>query len=451
MCEWWILSASEALPGPQGTLFGSSAQSGTLRIVTQKPDTEAFAGQIDASVSRVQHGEFGYDVSGWLNVPLVEDKLAVRINAFSTKTGGWIDNVEGAGLNPASGLNNADVVEDNYNDWAQHGVRAHVLWKPSEDWSVLATGMYQKVDSSGSWTTDEAVGDYAIIRFRDDWYEDEWASVALTIKGDLGFAELVSATSYLDRKVDYEWDDTNYFEYITDYQGVTEYYSYYYYAYMPWSTGYDIGPAKGYTINDQKQSRFAQEVRLTSQGDSKLQWMAGAFYEEVTDQWIWGSMVPGLTDTPAWYYFNYYACGSYYGTDVSCPLEETDFWYGEDYDRTVKQIAIFGEASYALTEKLKVTAGARWFEYDRALTEHSFFPLGLPPKYSEDAYYFGGTDTSAGKNSDNVWRFGAQYTINDDVMTYFNFSQGFRLGGTNGRKAAAAGFVPSKYEADTLG
>ncbi|MDH3532258.1 MAG: Plug domain-containing protein, partial [Gammaproteobacteria bacterium] len=66
----------EALAGPQGTLFGASAQSGTLRIVTNKPDLEGFEAIADFSTYSGSESDTGYEISGVLNVPLVEDKFA---------------------------------------------------------------------------------------------------------------------------------------------------------------------------------------------------------------------------------------------------------------------------------------------------------------------------------------------------------------------------------------
>ena len=106
--------------------------------------------------------------------------------------------------------------------------------------------------------------------------------LSATVKGDLGFAELSLTASYFDRRIDYEFDDTNYAQWRTVNFGT-------YYAL------YDTGTLHAVTFNYQKQDRWAYEARLTSQGDGKLSWMAGAFYEDVYDWWEYGDKVPGLT------------------------------------------------------------------------------------------------------------------------------------------------------------
>ena len=87
----------EALSGPQSTLFGASSQTGTIRVITNKPNTEGTeaSGNIGIGLSSVKGGDAGHDFDATLNIPLIEDKLAVHISAFSAEDGGFIDNVLG--------------------------------------------------------------------------------------------------------------------------------------------------------------------------------------------------------------------------------------------------------------------------------------------------------------------------------------------------------------------
>ncbi len=83
----------EVLPGPQGTLFGASSESGTVRVITNKPKLDTFEGSLESTGSTVSHGGLGYDVNGMVNVPIVDDVLALRISAFDMTTPGYIDEV----------------------------------------------------------------------------------------------------------------------------------------------------------------------------------------------------------------------------------------------------------------------------------------------------------------------------------------------------------------------
>ena len=121
----------EALPGPQGTLFGSSSQSGALRIIPNKADHSGAYGQITAGGTYMREGDPGYKVEAYVNLPLIEDKLAVRGVVFDSTDGGYIDNV--LGTNIFSNDDNADVVEDNFNKWKQSGYRLSALWTVNDN------------------------------------------------------------------------------------------------------------------------------------------------------------------------------------------------------------------------------------------------------------------------------------------------------------------------------
>ena len=180
---------------------------------------------------------------------------------------------------------NADVVEDNQNVYRTTGGRLAALWKINPEWESTLSVIASVQRGDGAWETDPALGDNKVTRFFDEWRDDDWYRSRLDAKGDLGFAELSMTASYFDRKIDYEWDNTNYSQWRTAYYG----------GFDPDYRRrrfniYDTGTLIGTTFNFQKQNRWAYEVRLTSQGDSKLQWMAGAFYEDVYDWWEYGAM-----------------------------------------------------------------------------------------------------------------------------------------------------------------
>jgi len=431
----WLVDIQrvEALPGPQGTLFGSSSQSGTLRVITNKPDPSGFGGQIDASAYSTSEGEPSYDVSGHLNVPLA-DRFAVRVAAFVSHEGGYVDNVFGQDL--AGTRDNADVVEDDYNEYQVSGGRVAAAWELSDRWSVLAGLIVQNSETSGSWETDPSLGDFKIVKFFDEYRDDDWQQTSLTVTGDLGFADLSATTAFFDRDIAYEWDNHVYEQYKDAYFGV-------YSGYNLYNSEYTFGTI----FNDQQQERFSQEVRLTSTGASRFQWMVGGFYEDVDDEWLFGAQNPDLMDTLAWEAANAYAYNYYANYDVEYPLAATDIGFSNHFVRAVEQRAVFGEIAYDMSERLTTTVGIRWFEYDRNEFDQFQFPLGLPPLSAVDS---DGAYRSGGVERDTALKFNAQYTVDDDRMVYFLFSQGFRLGGSNSQRAAATGLVPLNYGADKL-
>ena len=145
----------EALSGPQGTLFGSSSQSGTLRIVTNKPTPDQFEAFIDVTGSGSSEGDPSYDISGMVNIP-VNDNFAVRLVGFSAKQGGFIDNVlgqtpgsENGGRTSINGVHLNDgtvggvqvfdsVVEDDWNEQTIDGGRIAAKWDVTDNLSMTA-------------------------------------------------------------------------------------------------------------------------------------------------------------------------------------------------------------------------------------------------------------------------------------------------------------------------
>ena len=432
----WLVDIErvEALPGPQGTLFGSSSQSGTLRVITNKPDPSGFSAQIDASAYATSGGEPSHDLSGHINVPL-SDRLAVRVAAFVSREGGYIDNVLGRDL--ADTRDNARFVEDDFNEYDISGGRVAATWDLSDRWTAIAGLISQSSSTTGSWESDPALGDFKIVKFFDEYRDDDWQQTSLTFKGDLGGAEFSATSAWFDRDIAYEWDNHVYEQYKDAYWGV-------YSGYGLYNSEYTFGT----TFNEQTQERFSQEVRLTSTGASRFQWMVGAFYEDVNDEWLFGAQNPSLMDTVAWETANYYAYTYYAAYDhIDYPLAPSNVGFYNHFVRAVEQTAAFGELSLGLTDRLTTTLGLRWFEYDRNEFDQFQFPQGLPPLTGLDS---NGAYRASGVEQDTALKLSAQYAIDSDRMLYALFSQGFRLGGSNSQRAAATGLVPQNYGADKL-
>ena len=437
----------EVLPGPQGTLFGSSSQTGTIRYITNKPNTDGFSGEVSVAAGTTTGGAGSYDISGILNIPLVDDRLAARIVAYNSKDGGYVDNVFGTSL--SGNYDNADLVEKDHNEYDVTGGRLHLLWNLSENWSTLFSFTAENTEAPGAWDSDAGLDDYEVTRFFDEFRDDDWTSVSATLSGDLGFADLSVTATRFDRDIVYEYDNMTYSQ-AKDYN----------YGYYCNNSGYYCGYVtdyyRSYIFNDQFQERDAFEVRLVSKGDTRFQWMAGAYYEDFLNEWIYGAKTPNLVNTTAfaaaYAYAYYYGCANYYNNYMPnpnqvCPLPATNVHYQNNFSNNVKQLAVYGEVSYNLTDQFRVFGGLRWAEVDRDKIETNFFPvLGLlaaGDRASGDA-----TFRDVGKESDTIFKVGAQFDFDEERMVYGLFSQGFRVGGANSQRAAATGRVPQTYKGD---
>ncbi len=470
----------EVLPGPQGTLFGSSSQTGTLRLITNKPDFKEFSGMVQADYGSTTGGAEIYDISGVLNIPVADDKFALRAVAYSTLDCGWVDNV--FGLSYSGNFDNSAVVEDDYNEYETTGGRLSALWQMNDDWEVLLNVMTEQNESRGEWETDPSLGGQRIVRFIEDFKEDDWTSFGLTLRGDLGFASLSITAQQMDRDFAYEWDNNSYTQrkdraYGGAYLRYTEncyatnpmygnsaclYAARYYYvpgSYDPvygYETVYSYAP-RYYTnysfstiANEQEQERDQLEIRLTSQNEGKLQWMLGGYYEEIYDTWFYVTRMDDHTSTTAWGFAQAYAAYYKYVAGYSnlvYPIPDTIYHYAQTMERTNTQIAVFGEIDYDFTDKTRLTLGARWAENERDEFDKYEWPVGLPVigGFGTDGEY-----SSSGKSDDTFFKVGIQHKIDDDKMVYALFSQGFRLGGSNSIRAANSGFVPREYDPDFM-
>jgi outer membrane receptor protein involved in Fe transport len=450
----------EALPGPQGTLFGTSSQTGTLRYITNKPNHRGLSGSVEARYGTTKDGAGSYDLSGHINLPVVEDKLALRAVAYTSLDGGYVDNVLGSSL--SGNFDNASVVEEDFNEYETDGGRIAALWNMSDEWSLLASLVTEQTHAEGSWDTDPALGDHKITRFIKEDRDDDWYSAALTLKGDLGFAELSVTGTHLDRDIAYHWDNNSYAQQKDRYFGGGLYYELYYAGDPNYVNYYNLALYNADYIpstifNDQHQERDAVEIRLVSQGESRLQWAAGLYYEDVFDEWYYGTVQPGIENTTMWAYADYLAwyygvSSNYYNnytpnTNITYPLVLTDVSYSNTLRRSVEQKAVFAEVSYDLATDWSILGGIRYAEYDRDEFSRFSFPEGLP---AGDRCCTDGSFTGVGKSDDTIYKVSLRYNIDDDRMVYALYSQGFRLGGFNSPRAASTGRVPQKYNPDFL-
>ena len=439
----------EALRGPQGTLYGASSQSGTLRVITAKPDPSGFDAWTEAQVTSVSEGDTGYDVSAMLNVPLAEDRIALRIVGFAAEDAGYIDNV----LTDSRGgtFDNSDVVDEDVNTVDTVGGRAALRFDIAESVNATLSGIYQDISADGHSDVTPAqtdgygyanVGDLEQVRFSEENLDDKWYQLGLTLNAGTPIGDLVISASYFDRDFHYEADATDY-EFNFNCPRFDPYYENPPPPFcQPNYAIYDFGgDPRGFAQNDEQTEITTFEARLQSPADSQSRWswLAGVFYSKEKGHTQFDSFVNGYTDTPA---FEYMAgLEYYYNGEVLAP---TDQWWLGLYDSELEQRAVFGELSFDVTENFTITAGARWFEYDRFFALHQEAPVGFvggPFTTRTDAV----ADTT---DDDVVGKFNLTYQFDNDRLVYATWSEGFRNGGNNPVRPAS--ILPREFESDTL-
>ncbi len=403
------LNRVETLRGPQGTLFGSGSIGGTVRFITNQPFLDAVEGDVELDGNFVEDGDDpGGHVKGMINVP-IGDSLAVRAVGYSTRYAGYIDALKDRGTGSTGYGLDEDV--NTGNRW---GGRIALLWEATDRLSITPRVLWQEIDMDGFnrqevynfyanpyTTTREPVSmderEQFLLR-RKERFNDETLIADLVVKYELDSLELTYVGSYSDRDLLVSRDASA----LT--HSVSSDLSYPTAAFATSSNLRDTTELEQWT----------HEVRLASVSDNAFQWVAGVFYAD-TDR-IYAQRLP----TPGYDFFT----DQVFGEGTSAAVANgygPDSPFNSDLDYNVEQVAVFGEATYAFTDRLDFTVGGRWYDFedDRSITSGGLFANG--DTNAKD------TTSSDGFNP----RVLAAYDLNDEVTLNAQASQGFRLGGVN--------------------
>jgi len=434
----------EALSGPQGTLYGASAESGVIRIISNKPNTDGFEASYDLDVNSVAHGGIGYGAHGMVNIPL-SDKVALRVVAWDEHDAGYIDNVHGtrtytytnyndfntpinypwgAGPAPVITVDNASRTKNNYNTVNKLGGRAALEIDLDDNWTITPTIMGQTENTKGIFGYDPSVGDLEVQHFLPEYVHDKWYQAGLTVQGKIGDLDLTYAGSYMDRRVHSAADYTDYTFWYDQYNS--------YYTYFTNNAGTQIDPTQRILGKDHF-TKESHEIRLASSKDDRFRFQVGAFYEKQTHAILQDYVITGLADASS--------VTGWPGT----------LWLTDEY-RTDKDWAAFGEASYDILPDLTLTGGIRFYGYNNSLK--GFYGFGS----YEASRCFAPTSVDNGpctdldtraKGSGETHKINLTWNVSDDKLLYATYSTGFRPGGAN-RVYDATGKALPAYSEDTL-
>ncbi len=424
----------EALAGPQGTLYGASSQSGTLRIITNKPDSSGFEGGFDVAGYSTAGGEPSQSFEGFLNIPL-GDAAALRLVGWNIADGGYIDNIAGSRTYALEGgygyngnnfgrtrsIDNGTLVKNDANELNKRGARAALLVDLNDSWTGTLGVITQNMKTRGTWDHDpDNVGDLNIQRFYPDKMDDEFTQLSFTLEGDLGNHSLTYAGSLLNRDVDYTADYTAYGE---DAYWVP-YYACDYSAVSATDSATDCTSLEEFYREASTYKRTTHELRLQSNFDGPFNYTVGYYRNENEHKYLLEWVQPGMSP-------NRWARG------------KADIFFTTDQERTDSQSAIFGEGTYDLTDAWSLTLGARFFENE-----------------SDVAGYVGWGQTLFGDNSittdtdvdddDQIYKGTLTWRANDDVMIYGSISEGYRPGGVNRDPGLVATTGQQSWDADYL-
>lgn len=394
------LNRVETLRGPQGTLFGSGSVGGTIRYITNQPTPGIVEGLLEANINVLEGGNIGAHLKGAVNAPLLGDTITMRAVGYYTEYGGFID-----AIGPGGG--------DEINDGVRYGGRVAVRIDTGEGVSITPRILYQKVEADGfnrqeifslfanpftTTRTPVQLGEREQYLRLQEAFEDETFLFDIVAEAELGGVTLTSVSTYINRDILVSRDATE----------------------LTGSVSVDLGyPEVAVLIPSNLRDTtdletITQEVRLASNGDGPFQWLVGAFYSEVDR--VYMQRLP----TPGYDAFTDAVLGAGTSAAVSNGFP-ADSPFNSDLPYDISQFALFGEASFDLTDALTVTAGGRYYDFEesRTITTGGLFAngdVGVVDETTSDGF---------------TPRLLLSYEVSPNVTVNAQASRGFRLGGVN--------------------
>lgn len=443
------LDRIEVLRGPQGTLFGSGSEGGTVRYITTQPSLSQYSGVVSAETDYTQGGAPSYEVGVAGGGPVVDGQLGVRASAWFRRDGGWIDRVDPLTLQPVDSNTNSDDTT---------ALRVAALWQPNDIVKVTPSVFYQNSQRhnvaqdywpvlSNPGNNQFVSGDATTVSGPDRLYLP-----SLSVEANFGPVKLISTSSYFHRDELSGGDDSLFALGLFQQYGINP-------AYYPLidSAGLHlpVGLANDYqatNIIQNQQRNITQEFRLQSTDDAaRITWTAGAFYSQNRQTSNTAVYEPGVDPL-----FNA-LFGANFGTVFGTPLNADGSTYlpgGNSYTDVLvthdKQIAGFGEVNAKLTDALKLTVGLRVAKSDVNLSEVSG---GAQPNY-------GFSTSHKESETPKTPKVSLSYQVDSNNLVYATYAKGFRPGGGNPEipyQSCAFDFqdfgiaaAPTYYNSDTV-
>ena len=382
------LARAEVLRGPQGTLYGAGSMGGTIRLITNQPKLDTFEASAQVIGSGTEHGGANYAENGMVNLPL-GDKFALRLVESYRYDDGYIDRIvipdfplptNGGQTRGNAAAATPSLVYDNVNDVETKALRATLLGQLTDSFTVKPSVYYQGVIQGGQDSIDlppENLAHYQPFDIAEP-QSDEFTIYSLVAKYDAPSFSVQSATALTTRYGSNTMDESE-----------TEY--------SLFGLGYLVA---GPSFTNHESREISEELRATSSSNGPFQWLAGAFYDKFADQLRYSE--------------NQDAFIPVFGTDQIFDFYEKD---------TLKQYALFGEASYKIIDPLTATLGLRYFHYDFYFLQNGA-GIVVPP-ISEHVI---GQASDQGFNP----KVNLSYIPTEGVVYYATAAKGFRPGAPNG-------------------
>lgn len=424
----------EVLRGPQGTLYGASSMSGTIRYIPKEPDMANFGGYLSLEGSQTQHGGNNYNTNGALNLPIIDNVLALRVVGWRLYDSGYVDQtrvgsgvtgivngttVPVAGVGFVKGVNHDDV----------GGGRAILRYQPNDHLTVDLDYTAQRETSGGSsrWTPPGvaafAGGPIAPAQgcdlcntdvTRSPW-DDSIKVYGATIKWQTDLGELTATTHQFNRDTGFSFDST------------------------PILVSFDV-PIPAETLEPRERRANSSEVRFATRLNAPVNFVVGAFRQQTTQDLAVDVLATNALG---------FVTGPFSSANSADALNFPgvgDTFFGRTDHRGDVQWAGFGEATWKVTSRLTAVAGARYFTESLEGFQVQTHPFGgFPPGTPTEVPLF---DPHQSFNK-VTWKANLSYKFNQAALAYATVATGFRSGGLNA-KSEPFEPIPAAYAPDTL-
>ena len=429
--DLYDLNRIEILRGPQGTLFGSGSMGGTVRLITNQPDLTGFHASAESTLSGTEGGSFNHNDNVMVNIPLVEDKLALRVVGSENYTSGWIDRVVAY---PFPSVDSTGTIRGDAaaapavkqypgsNAYQLYATRVSLLFQPTPDLTVTPSFFYETSKQNGPSSydsvsaTDSAQGGglahyqpFAIA----EPLTDKLAAYSLNVDYHASWADLTSSTAYWSRvsiqteeaSEAFNNPDTGVTNFVNGVNGSGQGY------YGPNGSG----PEYGYERDPS--SQFSEELRLASKGAGRLTWVVGLYYSRFHSTWTFNGTTPNFS--------SFTDVGTLLPGNTPGPAT-TPNWFDAYEPTTNAQAAVYGDVTYALTEALKLDIGGRLsnddYRFSSCITGWGSAQGAATPSCT------GLIKLSSGSFNPKIT---LSYTFSRDLMAYATAASGYRPGGGN--------------------
>ena len=385
----------EVLRGPQGALFGASALGGAIRLITNRPDPTANTLDLDMRLGFRNGGGAETLVTGAANLPIVTDKLALRVVGVARYDQGWIDDLRPAVADIRENASTDRVVRD-VNRTSTSGGRAALAYTPDADTRVQLTGLYQRsrADGIARPEVDPSFGlNRRIVgRFQPTFADDRFTAISLVVERRvdvLGGLALTSATVFDKRDFAFDFDNTPFGN-----GGINEDY--------PRPAPFQAYRIRALFEQETDYRWLTQELRASTTSDGPLSLTAGLYFADARQS-------SNVTRRVA----------QDYGAGAPGVLDQTAGRFRQ------REYAAFGELGYKVLPRVTLSAGGRLYHYDQ--------------RESSTLYGRGGqaANPNAPGATDRLRETGfspravASYQPRRDVTLYASYAEGFRTGGIN--------------------